>query len=352
MSKILADPRRALNDRRLCCESACRRWLEHASERRHFDVSEAKKLAIFGVRLARRVVLWQGLTGAQNRCLLARAFAVLGWNYCEAGDLKKASHALDKAADLASRCLDHEDRSNIHMRRALLRAHQAQRPDGSFDLAIIESGLELAELALREARSPISEARALNARGHLQVFAGKPRKGAQDAKRSLELVADPEAHLFVHLSAISLLIWALSFGEKADREEAIAHLEKLRAALPDRAPALRARLLWAEALIYAQDPRRKPRARHRLDQARRKFVKLKMQAEAIAVTADQARIDPMGPIGKLCAELLAILDPSPIRARVEALRSAHVMARRDLAEQLRQTIRAPGLLPVPAWPGR
>ncbi|NJL29952.1 MAG: hypothetical protein HC897_19680, partial [Thermoanaerobaculia bacterium] len=99
---------------------------------------------------------------------------------------------------------------------------------------------------------------------------------------------------------------------------------------------------------WAQDPRRKARARHRLDQARRKFLALKMQAEAIAVTADLARLDPLGPVATLCTELLAIFDLGPLRKLVEELRSAHVMVRRDLAEQLRQHARAPGLLPVPA----
>lgn len=349
MAQMLADPARALENHEYWAEPICRRWLQHAAEHIHLNVSEALQLAIIGVRLARRVVAAQQRKAIRHRCVLASAFAVLGSAYCASGELGKASHALAKAAELATRCTDRDIRSNVHRLQANLQVFLAQRADGSSDPAVLQEGMRLAELALREARSPVAEARALNARGYLEVAMGNPRAGAASARRALDLIG-PTADLFTHAATTSLLVWALGSGDAADRREAIEHLEKLREALPRRSPAHRARLLWAEALIHIHDPRRKPRARLRLDQARRKFLNLKMQAEAIAVTADLTRLNPSGPVTTLCDELLAILDPGPIRELVAYLRKADFMERTNLAEQLRRAIQGPGLLPAAAWP--
>jgi len=113
---------------------------------------------------------------------------------------------------------------------------------------------------------------------------------------------------------------------------------------------MRARLFWAEALIYIPDRQRKARAKRLLGRARKTFLRLEMRPEAIAVTAELARIDPAGAVPQLCGELLAILEHDPIRGLVERLRGARHIERPDLAEELRSMLRAPGLLPAPVWP--
>lgn len=247
-------------------------------------------------------------------------------------------------------CTDVTERSNTYRLSGILHAYRAQRPDGTFDLAEIQTGLDLVEIAVREAANPLAEARALNTRALLYIHSGALSAAVTDARRSLEILGPTDDHLYSHASATSMLVSALARSNMTDRQEVIEHLEKLREALPRRSPILRARLLWAEALIHIHDPRRKPRARLRLDQARRKFIALKMQAEATAVTADLARLNPSGPVPTLCQDLLAILDPGPIRELVAYLCKARFMERVDLAEQLRRVTQAPGLLPATAWP--
>lgn len=346
---MLPDPALALADQSFWREATCRRWLEHAYEHIHFDLPEALNLAILGVRLARRVVRRQEQHAIRHRCILARAYAVLGSVYRAMGVLKKAEHALEKAAALAARCTDPDERSNIHMRRAILCAYQAQQPDGTFDPAILKTGLALADTAIRVARCSVAMARAHNAHGILEIRAGNLGGAVHDARTALSLLG-PIGCPYDHVSALSVLVSALTRGSKADRGEAIAHLVQLREALPRRSPVLRARLLWAEALLYIPDRQRKGRAGHLLVQARSRFLKHRMQAEAIAVTADLARLQPTGAVEELCAELLPILDAGPLRDLVEKLGQIRLFERADVAEQLRAALDGPGLLPAAAWP--
>jgi hypothetical protein len=210
-------------------------------------------------------------------------------------------------------------------------------------------GLELAEKAIQEGSQPQTKARAFNARAILRIRVGDSKGAAQDARQALELLA-LKVWSYDHISATSTLVSALSRGSKADRAEAAEFLVKLRKNLPVRQPAVRARLLWAEALLHAPNRQRKGLARKRLDQAYRIFLRLGMRPEAIAAAADLARIDPAGTVPKLCSELLEILDPGPLREIIENLKNARLVDRLDWVDQLRAAIQGTNLLPVPAWP--
>ncbi len=79
-----------------------------------------------------------------------------------------------------------------------------------------------------------------------------------------------------------------------------------------------------------------------------RFIRLKMRAEAVAVTADLARHAPESAVPRLCVDVLEILDSGPIRDLVEQLRKARVVDRVDVAERLRRMIQGPGILPAAA----
>jgi tetratricopeptide (TPR) repeat protein len=281
--------------------------------------------------------------------VLVRAYAVMASAQRANGDLRSANRYLEKAANIADGCTSGDDRAEVKIRFTMLLLYRAQDHEGSFDPAELRAALEQADLAIELSKSSLTKARALNARGVVRVRSGDPSGGAQDAKRALTLLGSMHRP-FDHASATSVLIWALAHGTQAEREEAIEHLERLRKALPPRSPEMRARLFWAEALLYVPNRRRKARAKRLLDRARKTFLKLEMHAEAIAVTAELARIDPAGAVPHLCTELLSILDQHPVRRLVERLHRARLVERVDLADQLRASLQAPGLLPVPAWP--
>jgi hypothetical protein len=181
----------------------------------------------------------------------------------------------------------------------------------------------------------------------VEVYLGNAATGAQDAREALGIL-DPQKHPYDHASALSLLVYALTRGDRADREAAPQYLVRLRQMLPPRSPALRARLIWAEALLYIPNRRRKAKARRLLDQARRTFVRLGMKAEAIAVTAELTRINPEGAVPEFCADLSAILEHGPLKELVEQLRSASFIDRVPLAGRLRAAVQAPGILPAAA----
>ncbi|MCP4662460.1 MAG: hypothetical protein GY856_44240 [bacterium] len=181
----------------------------------------------------------------------------------------------------------------------------------------------------------------------LLLYIGEAASAVQDARQALDKI-DAEERPYDQVAALSLLVNALVEGVQADRNEAAYHLEQLRAALPPRCPAVRGRLLWAEALLCFHNRRRKGRTRKLLDQARRKFISRKMQTEAAAVTAELTRHAPEGAVSRLCADLLPILDPGPIRDLVGRLRGARVVERVDVAERLRRMLEGPEILPAAA----
>ncbi|MCP4660881.1 MAG: hypothetical protein GY856_36230 [bacterium] len=110
---------------------------------------------------------------------------------------------------------------------------------------------------------------------------------------------------------------------------------------------------WREPLchrwLYFNNRRRKGRTRKLLDQARSKFIRLQMDAEAAAVTAELTRHAPEGAVPRLCADILPILSPGPIRDLVEQLRRARVVDRVAIAERLRGLIQGPETLPAALW---
>lgn len=351
LSEMVADPRRALTDPRYWYEGLCCRWLEHVEQQLHADPPHARPLAILGVRLALRVGHRREKLRIRNRCLLAAAHAVLGSAHRAAGDLDRAERALAKATELARGCDDPDARSDVAMRLSVLRAYQAQRPDGSFEPAALAAAFEPAETALREARTATAKARALNARAFLHGLSGSFTAGEHDARRALELI-DPKIRPLDHAAITSMLVWMLSSGSKTDREEAVLFLQRLRLDLPARLPAISARFLWAQALLQLPNRRHQARAQRLLDRSRRTFLRLGMSAEAVATTADLARIDPAGAVYRLCADLLAILEPGPVRELVLGLQRARLPERANLADKLRAAIQGPGLLPVAVWPAQ
>ncbi len=344
LSEILERPKRALLDPQYWRAPLCRRLLYHVDVVALFTSAQARPLAILGVRLALRIVRRQYRRGIKSRCILALAYAVLGSTYRAMGILDKAARYLDKAGDIARRCLDPDIRSDVLVRRAVLQAYLAQRPDGTLNPSGLQTAFRLAQSAVADARGPLANARAQNTRGMILLYSGDAERAAQDAKAALATL-DYRESPYDHIAALTLLINSLLSGDKADRDEACQHLEQLRGALPRRCPAIRGRFLWAEGLLLFHNRRRKSRARNRLDQARRKFIRRGMRAEAAAVTADLARHDPAGSVPRLCADLLPILDPGPIRDLVEQLRVARLVDRVDLAEALRSMIAGPAVLP-------
>jgi tetratricopeptide (TPR) repeat protein len=269
----------------------------------------------------------------------------LGSTYRAAGKLDKASRALAKALQVGDRCTDPDVRSDVLLRRAVLCAYLAQQPDGTLEPAGLLDAERLAQTAVDNARGSLARARARNTRGMILLYSGDPVRAAQDARWALATL-DPEERPYDQVAALSLLVNALIEGDKADRAEAAGCLERLRLALPPRCPAIRGRVLWAEALLYFHDRQRKGRTRKLLNQARQRFVRRGMDAEAVAVTAELARHAPEGAVPRLCADLLPILTPGPIRDLVEQLRRARVVDRVAIAERLRRMVEGPGILPA------
>ncbi len=305
-------------------------------------------MAIVGVRHALRVVRRGKRKRIRHYGILARAYGALGSVYRANGKLAKAARTLDKAERIARASSDPDVRSDILRRRAVLCAYLAQLPDGTLDPDGLRDAVELGERAVDQARGTLASVQAKLVRGLLRIRTGQLREAADDARWALDKV-DPNERPFDHLSALSVLVSALTKGSKADRDKATSYLEQLRAELPPRSPILRARFDWAEALLLFANRRRKMRARRRLDGARRTFIRCRMKPEAVAVTADLIRHKPEGAVAQFCEDLLAILDPGPLYDLVEELRSARFPDRVDLAEQLRAAVEGPpGLLPAPA----
>ncbi len=347
VAKMIGNPKSALSDPKYWREPVCRRWLYHVAVRALFDPAEALPLAVLGVRLALRIVRRQERRGIRSRCCLALAYGVLGSTYRAAGKLDKAARTLAKALKNARRCPDNDVQSDVLRREAILRGQLARHPDGTVDPTGHRRAIHLVNAAVRTALGSQAEANARTTRGMLLLYAGAAASAVLEARWALDRV-DAEDRPYDQVAALSLLINALIEGDQADRDEAAHHLENLRAALPPRCPAVRGRLLWAEALLYFHNRRRKGRTRKLLDQARRKFIDRKMHIEAAAVTAELARHAPEGAVARLCTDLLPILEPGPVLNLVERLREARVVERVDLAEQLRRIVQCPGILPAAA----
>ncbi|MCP4545614.1 MAG: hypothetical protein GY835_03980 [bacterium] len=345
--ELIAEPKRALAEPKYWREPVCRRWLRHVTDTALFNPTEALPLAVIGVRLALRVVRRQERRWIRYRCCLALAYGVLGSTYRAAGKLDKASRALAKALKNARRCPDNDVQSDVLRREAILRGQLARQPAGTVDPAGHRRAIHLVNAAVSTASGSQAEARARINRGMLLLYVGDAVSAVHDARWALDKV-DAEDRPYDQVAALSLLINALIEGDQADRDEAAHHLENLRVALPPRCPAVRGRLLWAEALLCFHNRRRKGRTRNLLNQARKKFIRLKMHTEAAAVTAELARHAPEGAVARLCPDLLPILESGPVRDLVERLREARVVERVDLAERLRRMVQCPGILPATA----
>jgi len=347
VKEMIEDPRLALSDPEYWTGPVCKRWLDHVADSVHFDSAKALRLAIVGVRHALRVVRRGKQTRIRHYGILARAYGVLGSVYRANGYFVKAGRTLDKAERLARSSSDPDVLSDILRRRALLRAYQAHLSDGTFDPDGLCEAVELGERAVALARGPSASAKAKLVRGLLRIRTGRTREAAEDARWALGRI-DSDERPYDHMFALSVLISALTKGNKEDREEAAGHMEQLRLELPPRTPILRARYEWAEALLLFANRQRKMRARRRLDHARRTFVRRKMVPEAVAVTADLVRHKPEGTVVQFCEELLAMLDRGPVYDLVEELRSARFPDRVGIAERLREAVGGrPGLLPAP-----
>ncbi|MCP4594717.1 MAG: hypothetical protein GY842_28630 [bacterium] len=347
MEEIVGNPRAILVDPKYWRDPLCRRWCYHVDVKALFNPSEAIPLAIIGVRLALRIVRRQEKRGIRFRCSLAMAYGVLGSTYRAAGKLDKAARTLAKAMKNARRCPDNDVQSDVLRREAILRGQLARQPDGAVDPVGHRRAVHLVNAAVRTAAGSLAEARARITRGMLMLYAGDSLSAVQDARWAIDRI-DPKERPYDQIAALSLLVNALVEGDQTDRDEAAHHLEKLRAALPPRCPAVRGRLLWAEALLCFHNRRRKGRTRKLLNQARKKFIGRKMHTEAAAVTAELARHAPEGAVSRLCADLLPIRDLGPIRDLVECLRRARVVDRVDVAERLRRMVKGPGILPAAA----
>ena len=345
LAEMLRNPGGILNDPQYRWEPACRRWLDHVDHSAHFDLPAALRSAVLGVRLALRIDRDRKATKGTNRCIVVRAYAVLGSTHRAASQLDKARRYLAKATDLARRCASPDDVSDLYRRRAILTANLAQRKDGSLDAVGLQNASQLAEASVRCACGSLVAVRGRNARGMILLYSGDWYSATRDAKWALGKL-DPKEWPLDHVSVLSLLVNALAKGEESDRQEAARYLDQLQAALPPRCPAIRARFLWAEGLLYFHNRQRKARARKRLDQARRKFLASGRESEAVAVTADLVRHAPSGAVPRLCTDLLAILEPGPIRDLVQRLERTRLVERVDLAEELRSTIHGALILPA------
>jgi len=348
LAEMISEPMKALKDQKFWTVSLCLRWLDHVDLAALFNPSTALSLAVIGVRLAKRVVRRRRQKRRiRDSCILARAYGSLGSVCRMLGKFDDATKWLTKALEIAQSCTDSDTLSDIHRRWSILHLFVAQRPDASFTPSGLRAATEHAVTALAEGRGGLSIARATIANGLVKVHSGNATGAAQDARAALGIL-DPTDRPYDHASALSLLVYALLQGDQADREAAPQYLTQLRQMLPPRSPALRARLVWAEALLYIPNLRRKARARRLLDQARRTFVRLGMKAEAVAVTAELTRIKPEGAVPQFCSELSAILEHGPIKALVEQLHSASFADRVAFASRLRDAVQAPGILPAAA----
>ncbi len=345
LSELVENPGKVLTDPEYWSEPICRRWLDRVDEIVHFDLRQAQIAAVSAVRLALRVIRHRKGTDRRNRSILALAYAVLGSTCRAAGRLDKAKRYLGRAMAIAGRCCNPDDRSEIYLRRAILTANLAQKTSGELDAAVLQQAVQLSEAGVRCARGSVPAARAMNARGTLSLYSGCWVSAAEDARCAIKRL-EPGKRPYDHIASLSLLVNALAKGEESHRQEAAQHLEQLRAALPPRCPAIRARFLWAEGLLYFHNRQRKARARRRLDQARRKFIGSCMDSEAAAVTADLARHDPTGAVPRLCADLLPILKGGAVRDLVCRLERARIVERVGIAEELRSAIRGPKILPA------
>jgi len=223
LEEMIANPQRGLRDPQYWTRPLCNRWLEHVDEVVHSEPARALALAFIGVRLALRTVRSLQRRGFRDRSILARAYGLLGSVYRANSRRKRACCAFDKAQMIARSCHDPDVHSELFRRRAHFCAYEAQRPDGTLDPDGLRSALELAEDSVRKARKERFAIRARFVRSLLRIRAGQLREATDDARWALDRV-DPDECPFDHLSALSILISALTKGDKNDREEAASGL--------------------------------------------------------------------------------------------------------------------------------
>lgn len=348
--EMVEDPGRALREPEFWRESVCRRWLDRVDDLVHHDRLEARAAGVLGVRLALRVVRLQGRRRRlRNRCLLARAVAVLASVHRADGRLDRAGALLTRAEEIAGTCRDGDTWTEVHLRRAYWMVYAAQDAGGAFDPAAVAEAKRRADAAVRWARSRTARARARNCRSFCHYHRGAFDDAAEDAKIALDLI-DAAERPYDHLASLSAVVVADSRRDGTDRDETAACLASMRDALPPRSPELRARYRWAEALVYASNRRRRGRTRRLLSQALSTFVRLGMQVEATAVLAELARIKPTGPVPEWAEAVLKIVDPGPIRDLIEGLATVRMVERVDVAERLRAAVVGPRILPAAALP--
>ena len=248
---------------------------------------------------------------------------------------------------MARRCYNRDVFADIFIRRAGVELFAALQEDGSFESKGIAEALRLADMGVTHARPRKLRCRSRNIRSTILARLGEFRRAEKDADDAVKMIDHSESpHDFV--AALSSL--AVVFGATGRTDEAMEILDGIEEDFPDSAPEIRARVFWCRALVYAHKRKTQGKAVRLLARARARFLRLKLQAEVVAVSAELVRLRPEGAVPQMMRELLPILDPGPIRDAVERLMKARMVDRVRLAESLRAMISGPSVLPMATLP--
>lgn len=337
LENLLASPSSSLANKDLWTEPVCLRLLQHIDQVVLDTPVNARYLAVLAVRIAIRTVRRRRYRGIRERRVFARALAVLGSVHRVLGRLSRAASLLEKAEEVARSEQDKDTLSEVLRRKAALQISVAQEPNGHFDDSILECGLYISQEAVEAARDPFLEGRARVIRGTLFAYRGRGSEAFEESKKAVRLI-DGKKWPYDYAAVLSVIVHALTQGSPMQRQRGLVYLRWLKKDLPSRSPALRARVNWAEARLLLASKAQKGRAKRLLDQALRVFLRLKMQSEAIALTAEIANLDPSGPIPEYCDRLLPILEDSKMRRHFESLRSAALIERLPLLDMLMESV--------------
>ncbi len=258
-----------------------RRLCGLATEKASCGDRDCLRLARLCCRLAQR------LKTAEARAL---GFGRLATALRLANRLRQA----EKALAIALAAAPDELEGDLLRRRAWIRIYQDRLRD-----------------AVRDATAAVERtAGAEKAMAHEALAVALLNRGDhQDGIRQVELclaATDPDAET-AYCNALLNYATALAEGPEEYLAEALTLCAELRSKLKDRHKIQRARLWWIEGLLHERlgDATKAWRC---LDIARRSLISLGAAAEAAAIVADMARIDPKPlAVRHICGEAIAVL---------------------------------------------
>ncbi len=272
LTKAKQNPYRVVVERKFLDKPFCRAFCDWCAEESFNFPKEAVSRALLAVELANKI---------DDSHLSCRALGLLASAHFIASHHTDANQLLDDAEEIANECSC--CLSEVFRRRGVFLQHKGE-------MAEALSLLDMAAAECQKIQDMDGIGRVEVNRGVSLKHLGRDDEALSSQRRALILLSPSSPKIF-HLAALVNIGYITATGENYQFALAAQHLNEFRAHLRGVTGFTRIRisLSWIDGLVHARLKERK-KALQMLRKARKALIRLREDQDAIAITADIAKL--------------------------------------------------------------